>query len=83
MMKACFDQLYREGADNGMVSCMPLHPFVIGQPHRIAALHDVLQHVTSYDGVWFASGREIADWYYEHHYDEVVRFQASAKASGA
>ena len=42
MMKAFFDQLYREGAENGMVVCMPLHPFVVGQPHRIGALHDVL-----------------------------------------
>jgi hypothetical protein len=62
---------------------MPLHPFVIGQPHRIAALHDVLQHVTSHSDVWLTTAREIADWYYQHHYDEVVRFQASAKASSA
>jgi peptidoglycan/xylan/chitin deacetylase (PgdA/CDA1 family) len=82
MMKACFDQLYREGADNGMVLCMPLHPFVVGQPHRIGALYDVLQHVTSHGDVWLATAREIADWYYQHHYDEAVRFQASAKAAG-
>jgi allantoinase len=36
MVKACFDQLYREGRENGMVMCVPLHPFVIGHPHRIA-----------------------------------------------
>jgi allantoinase len=82
MMKACFDQLYREGADNGMVVCMPLHPFVIGQPHRIDALYDVLQHVTSHQGVWLATAGEIADWYYQRHYDDAVRFRASAKASG-
>jgi len=79
MMKAGFDQLYREGETSGMVVCMPLHPFVIGHPHRIDALYDVLQHVTRHTGVWLATAREIADWYYEHHYDEVVRFLASAR----
>jgi hypothetical protein len=64
---------------------MPLHPFVIGQPHRIAALYDVLRHVTSHDDVWLATAREISDWYYERHYDEAIRFlgQTSAKAGMA
>ncbi len=81
MMKACFDQLYREGADNGMVVCMPLHPFVVGQPHRIEALHEVLQHVTAHDKVWLATAGEIADWYYQNHYEEAVRFHPSDRAS--
>ena len=55
-----------------MVLCMPLHPFVVGQPHRIAALYDVLQHVTSHKDVWLATAGEIADWYLQHHYDEAV-----------
>jgi allantoinase len=77
MMKASFDQLYEEGAENGMVLCMPLHPFVIGHPHRIGALAEVLRHVTSHDGVWLATASEIADWYYAHHYDAVMGFLAS------
>lgn len=75
-VKASFDQLYEEGADNGTVLCLPIHPFIIGQPHRIAALADVLQHVTSHEGVWLATAREIADWYYAHHYDAVAAFLA-------
>src|SRR5262249_33086508 len=82
MIKAAFDRLYLEGQDNGMVLCMPLHPFVIGHPHRIAALDDVLKHVTSHADVWLATGREIADWYYEHHYDDAVR-HTSSKAPAA
>ncbi len=76
MVKAAFDQLYEEGAENGMVLCMPIHPFVIGQPNRIAALTDVLQHVTARKDVWLATAGEIADWYYAHHYDEVAAFIA-------
>jgi peptidoglycan/xylan/chitin deacetylase (PgdA/CDA1 family) len=80
MIKAAFDQLYQEGAEDGMVLCVPLHPFVVGQPHRIEALHDVLRHVTSHDQVWLATAREIADFYYANCYEEVVRHQSSEKA---
>jgi peptidoglycan/xylan/chitin deacetylase (PgdA/CDA1 family) len=80
MITACFDQLYQEGKDSGMVLCMPLHPFVVGQPHRISALHDVLQHVTSHADVWLATANEIADWYYQHHYDDFVNYRAAARA---
>jgi peptidoglycan/xylan/chitin deacetylase (PgdA/CDA1 family) len=83
MMKACFDQLYFEGADNGTVVCMPLHPFVVGQPHRIGALYDVLQHITSHSGVWVTTAHDIADWYYQHHYDEALNFQPSVEARRA
>jgi peptidoglycan/xylan/chitin deacetylase (PgdA/CDA1 family) len=65
--KAQFDQLYEEGADSGTVMCMPLHPFLIGQPHRIAALDEVLRHVVRHDKVWLATGREIAAHYAEYH----------------
>ena len=65
--KAQFDTLYEEGAESGTVMCMPLHPFLIGQPHRIAALEEVLRHVTSHDKVWLATGREIARHYIDHH----------------
>ena len=65
--KAQFDQLYEEGAESGTVLCLPLHPFLIGQPHRIAALDEVLRHITSHDKVWLATGREIARHYIDHH----------------
>ncbi|CAH0192517.1 polysaccharide deacetylase family protein [Roseomonas sp. CECT 9278] len=65
--KAQFDQLYEEGADSGTVMCMPLHPFLIGQAHRIGALDEVLRHVVKHDKVWLATGREIARHYIDHH----------------
>lgn len=81
MVKAAFDQLYEEGAENGTVLCVPLHPFIVGQPHRIAALADILQYVTSHDRVWLATAREIADWYYLHYYDVVSAFMTSKKGA--
>jgi peptidoglycan/xylan/chitin deacetylase (PgdA/CDA1 family) len=78
IVTAQFDQLYAEGAESGTVMCLPLHPFLIGQPHRIAALDAVLAHVTRHDGVWLATGREIADWFYDHYYDDFAGFIAAS-----
>ena len=72
ILKANFDQLYEEGAENSQVMCIPLHPFLIGQPHRIGNFAEVLEYITGHDKVWVTTGREIAAHYYEHHYDNVV-----------
>ena len=72
-----FDQLYEEGAENGKVMCIPLHPFLIGQPHRIGPFAEALEYITGHDEVWVTTGREIAEWYYEHCYDEAVAAAAT------
>jgi len=76
-IKAQFDRLYLEGADNGQVMCLPLHPFLIGQPHRLRQFEEALDYITSHDKVWLATGREIAGYYLTHHYDA---FQAAIAA---
>ena len=72
VLKAQFDQLYEEGAESGQVMCIPLHPYLIGQPHRIGPFAEALDYITGHDKVWLATGREIAEHYYAHHYDTVV-----------
>ena len=79
MLKSNFDQLYEEGAASGVVMCIPLHAFAVGQPHRIDALDEALEYITGHDGVWVTTGREIAEWYYQHHYDAVVKAIAAHK----
>ena len=49
-----------------MVMCIALHPYIMGQPHRIRHLERALGHVVSHSGVWMATGEEIADWYIAH-----------------
>ncbi len=71
-LKACFDQLYEEGAASGTVMCIPLHAYAVGHPHRIAAFEAALEYITGHDDVWVTTGREIADWYYQHHYEEAL-----------
>jgi len=63
-----FDVLYEEGAENGRVMAIALHPFLIGHPFRLKWLDKALSYVTSHDQVWLTTGGEIADWYYEHYY---------------
>jgi len=69
-----FDTLYAEGATHGRVMTIPLHPFVIGLPFRIKYLDKALDYICSHDGVWRATGAEIADHYYssysQQRYDE-------------
>jgi allantoinase len=63
-----FDRLLAEGDTSGTVMCIPLHSYLIGQPHRIGPFAEVLDYVTRQSGVWITTAREIADHYYEHHY---------------
>lgn len=65
-----FDVLYREGRRSGTVMAIPLHPFIIGIPLRIKYLELALEYICSHAGVWLATGGEIADWYYQHYYED-------------
>lgn len=77
MIKDTFDTLYAEGADSGRVMCIALHPYIMGQPHRIAHLDAALEYILSHDGVWKATGEEIADWYLENCQDHMAAHQGA------
>jgi allantoinase len=61
-----FDQLYRDGARNGRLLVLHLHPWLSGQPFRIRYLDKALGTMMRRHGVWTASGSEIIDWYQQH-----------------
>jgi allantoinase len=75
MIKAQFDRLYAEGAESGTVMCLPLHPFLIGLPHRVEHLAQAIDYILGHEGVWHATGREIAAWYLDRYYDGVLAAQ--------
>lgn len=54
-----FDTLYAEGAVSGQVMNIAVHPFIMGQPHRIEHLAQALDYVLSHSGVWCATGSDI------------------------
>ena len=62
-VRATFDRLSLEGAENGRLFAMSLNPWTDGQPHRIGYLDQALAHISSRGGVWSATGGEIVDWF--------------------
>jgi peptidoglycan/xylan/chitin deacetylase (PgdA/CDA1 family) len=64
-----FDRLYAEGEESGTVMCIPLHPYLIGQPYRLKAFEDALAYITGHDRVWRATGREIARHFLDNNFD--------------
>jgi len=77
IIKRQFDQLYEEGKESGTVMCIPLHPFLVGQPHRIEPFAEALEYITGHDEVWVTTGREIAEYFYDNHYDAVAAHVAA------
>ncbi|MCH2505730.1 MAG: polysaccharide deacetylase family protein, partial [Dehalococcoidia bacterium] len=63
MLREGFDAMYEDGATNGRVMVLHLHPWLIGQPFRIGCLDEALAHMVRRQGVWAATGGEITDWY--------------------
>ena len=72
MIKQAFDRLYQEGEQGGTVMCVPLHAYQVGHPHRIRAFAEALAHVVGHADVWVTTGREIAEHYLTHYYDQAV-----------
>lgn len=60
MIRRQFDVLWREGATQPRVMAIALHPYITGMPHRIGALDGALDYICRHEGVWLATGAEIA-----------------------
>ncbi|MEM7282108.1 MAG: polysaccharide deacetylase family protein [Pseudomonadota bacterium] len=73
MLKANFDRLYAEGADNGVVMCIPLHAYQVSHPHRLKAFEEALEYITGHSDVWVTTGREIAEYYIDNYYDVAAK----------
>jgi allantoinase len=58
----------RHEADSGRLACLVLHPFAIGQPHRIRHLERLIDQLRTYDDVWIASATDIVDHYLTNVY---------------
>ncbi len=82
-IKDSFDVLYEEGAAGApkMLS-IGLHCRLIGRPGRAAALRRIIEHMTSHDGVWFATRLEIAQhWAKEHPAPQMARPSGMSKST--
>lgn len=57
----------------GLVMCVALHPYQIGQPQHIGRLERILDLIAAEDRLWVADGDAIADHYLDVHYDPHIQ----------
>lgn len=63
LLQEAFHRLYNDGAQNGRLLAIHLHPWLMGQPFRIRYLDEALGAMMQRRGVWAAPGKAIIDWY--------------------
>ncbi len=66
-VKRGFDQLWDEGESHPRMMSIGLHPRLVGQAARTAALREVIEHMADKGQVWFARRLDIAEWWHQHH----------------
>lgn len=58
-----FDEQKRQAEDGPLVFGIALHPYLVGQPHRLKHLRRALQHiVANREGVWITTPGQIAKY---------------------
>jgi allantoinase len=60
VVSEAFDYLYQEAHPAGTVMTLAIHPWLLGQAHRIKYLDLALTKMTAYEQVWQASAIEVA-----------------------
>lgn len=48
-------------AENGCF-VLTMHPWITGRPGRMDALNELLDYISAFDGVWFATALQVAQW---------------------
>lgn len=62
-----FDELWREGETHPKMMSIGLHPRVIGQPARMSALREFIEHCNTKGDVWWCRRLDIAEHWLAHH----------------
>jgi peptidoglycan/xylan/chitin deacetylase (PgdA/CDA1 family) len=60
--KGLFDELYEESKRQPMFCPFQFHPYISGRPGRASTLQRIIEHMKRSEGVWFATGGEVASW---------------------
>jgi allantoinase len=58
-----FDTLWEDGAKNARIMSVAVHPFLTGHPYRARHFARALEYMRKREGVWFATGSQILDWF--------------------
>jgi peptidoglycan/xylan/chitin deacetylase (PgdA/CDA1 family) len=65
VVSEAFDYLHTEAHPAGTVMTLAIHPWLLGQAHRIKYLDAALARMTAYDDVWQASAGDVATHWQE------------------
>jgi peptidoglycan/xylan/chitin deacetylase (PgdA/CDA1 family) len=60
--KAMFDELYEESKRAPTYVPFQFHPYISGRPGRARTVRAIIRHMKAAEGVWFATGSEVARW---------------------
>ncbi len=63
--------------------CIPLHAYLIGQPHRIGAFAEVLRHIAADGRAWITRSGDIADHFLAHDYDAATLTRRATRRKAA
>ncbi len=63
MIIDCFDEMLGQGTQQSLVMGIALHPYLVGQPHRLRHLRRALSHIVQSGRAWIATPGEILDHY--------------------
>lgn len=66
-----FDELYRQGPESGRMMSIGLHPHIVGRAFRARAIREFLEYAKGFDGVWWTTREEIAEWYLQNHQSHI------------
>lgn len=74
VLKRHFDQLLEEGQQSGTVMCIPLHAYLVSQPHRLEAFAEALKYISENSAdVWITTAVEIAEVYRDRYFDQTLK----------
>ncbi len=58
-----FDEMLEQSRNQPLVMGIALHPYLVGQPHRLRPLRRALEHIcASREDIWITTAGGIADW---------------------
>ena len=61
MIIGCYDEMKAQSERQPLVMGVALHPYIVGQPHRLHELRRALQHIVSDGCAWLTRPGEILD----------------------
>ncbi len=76
-----FHDLYQESAIAPAFTTFQLHPYVSSRLGRTSALQEMIEYMKGHEGVWFATGIEIAEWWLKQGFSEQPAFLRAAVGS--